>query len=132
MGRLTKKFDDGYGSTDCYHSCFDCYGNECDSVTLMVNKLAHYEDLEEQGRLVELPCAVGKTAYFAEDNGRIVPRKIIRPELLSQGEDFYRNGKLYKGNYYSCSIDYANDHIGQTEEEAREKMAWLKLEGVKE
>ncbi|MDO4486056.1 MAG: hypothetical protein Q4C46_05600 [Bacillota bacterium] len=27
------------------------------------NKLAHYEDLEEQGRLIELPCAVGDTVY---------------------------------------------------------------------
>lgn len=28
------------------------------------DKLAHYEDLEEQGRLIELPCAVGDTVYL--------------------------------------------------------------------
>lgn len=27
-------------------------------------KLQHYEDLEEQGRLIELPCAVGDTVYL--------------------------------------------------------------------
>ena len=27
------------------------------------NKLAHYEDLEESGRLVVLPCKVGETVY---------------------------------------------------------------------
>lgn len=29
-----------------------------------IEKLAHYEDLEEQGRLIELPCKVGDTVYF--------------------------------------------------------------------
>lgn len=28
-----------------------------------INKLAHYEDLEDQGRLLELPCKVGDTVY---------------------------------------------------------------------
>ena len=27
------------------------------------NKLGEYEDLEEQGKLLELPCAVGDTVY---------------------------------------------------------------------
>ena len=27
-------------------------------------KLQHYEDLEEQGRLIELPCKVGDTVYY--------------------------------------------------------------------
>ena len=31
-------------------SCFDC------PIGKVVEKLAHYEDLEEQGRLIELPC----------------------------------------------------------------------------
>lgn len=29
----------------------------------VLNKLAEYEDLEEQGKLLELPCAVGDTVY---------------------------------------------------------------------
>lgn len=28
-----------------------------------INKLAHYEDLEDQGRLIELPCKWGETVY---------------------------------------------------------------------
>lgn len=28
-----------------------------------LNKLSHYEDLEEQGRLIELPCKVGDTVW---------------------------------------------------------------------
>ena len=34
-----------------------------DSVFKCIKKLAHYEDLEEQGRLIELPCKVGDTVY---------------------------------------------------------------------
>lgn len=35
-----------------------------------MKKLAHYEDLEEQGRLIELPCAVGDTVwtYWIDDD----------------------------------------------------------------
>ena len=29
----------------------------------IINKLAHYEDLEEAGRLIELPCKIGDTVY---------------------------------------------------------------------
>ena len=29
----------------------------------VVAKLAHYEDLEEAGRLIELPCKIGDTVY---------------------------------------------------------------------
>lgn len=31
-----------------------------------VEKLAEYEDLEEQGKLLKLPCAVGDTVYAIE------------------------------------------------------------------
>lgn len=29
----------------------------------LLDKLAHYEDLEEAGRLIELPCKIGDTVY---------------------------------------------------------------------
>ena len=30
------------------------------------HKLKHYEDLEEEGKLIELPCAVGTTYYYLD------------------------------------------------------------------
>ena len=36
------------------------------------DKLARYEDLEEAGRLIELPCKVGDTVYFLTTDGRIL------------------------------------------------------------
>ena len=32
----------------------------------MIDRLAEYEDLEESGRLVKLPCSVGDTVYIIE------------------------------------------------------------------
>ena len=37
----------------------------------VLNRLAEYEDLEEQGRLISLPCKVGDTVYHVVQ-GRIV------------------------------------------------------------
>ena len=41
-------------------------------------KLQHYEDLEEQGRLIELPCKVGDTVYYITGihNTLIKPAKV--------------------------------------------------------
>lgn len=39
-------------------------GNEWRRHDPVWEKLAHYEDLEEQGRLIELPCKVGTVLYF--------------------------------------------------------------------
>ena len=36
-------------------------------------KLKEYEDLEEQGLLLKLPCKVGDTVYLIKSDGRVVP-----------------------------------------------------------
>lgn len=63
MERFTEKFKDGRniirkGVTDVFHNGF---GRFFDGDA--VDKLAEYEDLEEQGKLLKLPCAVGDTVY---------------------------------------------------------------------
>ena len=40
-----------------------------------MEKLADYEDLEEQGRLIKLPCKVGDTVYLIKNSEKIVERK---------------------------------------------------------
>lgn len=57
MSRLTKKFDSGFGHNECRDSCMTCCnGASCELAQAIIGKLSHYEDLEEQGRLIELPC----------------------------------------------------------------------------
>ena len=62
--RLTVRSERGTAilkETDMKDRCEYCYE--------ATQKLAHYEDLEEQGRLVELPCKIGDTVYVVEDWG---------------------------------------------------------------
>lgn len=64
--RLTKKMAD---NGRCYLSGFAEVSNYYPKgygriqVGYEVEKLAEYEDLEEQGKLLKLPCAVGDTVY---------------------------------------------------------------------
>ena len=62
MSRLTKRVNGEvwwYTDTDHYPSC-DM--NEFDTLIAM-NKLANYEDLEDEGRLLKLPCPVGTSVW---------------------------------------------------------------------
>ena len=68
MERLTKTYSDGtYGTSDN----LPCGENSQDYKNLLIEKLGKYEDLEEQGRLISLPCKVGDTVYHVVQ-GRIV------------------------------------------------------------
>lgn len=53
--------------------CIGCIDENCDCgiVEDMVKKLADYENLEEQGKLIKLPCKVGDTVYHVAQ-GKIV------------------------------------------------------------
>ena len=65
MERLTNR---EYGENSCavYTSyCDACHNSDChcELVEDMIERLADYEDLEEQGRLIKLPCKVRDTIY---------------------------------------------------------------------
>jgi hypothetical protein len=62
-----------------------------------VDKLRRYEDLEEQGRLIKLPCKIGDVVY------RIVRRQ--------RGDCFVRPTILGKHNLYRAVV---NDEFGKT------------------
>lgn len=54
------------GNDTCDETCRNRTGNEgCQGcpIQIAIDKLAEYEDLEEQGRLLKLPVAVGDTVY---------------------------------------------------------------------
>lgn len=62
MERLTVKYGDGlYESVNPV----DIYDNNYSEINYseLLTRLGHYEDLEEQGKMLKLPCAVGDTVY---------------------------------------------------------------------
>lgn len=70
MERLTDKTELGVSidkNEDC-PTCSICWNcdippRKCKYISDALKKLANYEDLEEQGRLIKLPCKVGDTVW---------------------------------------------------------------------
>ena len=98
MERLTEKI----GNTNCVKGCgSNCkYGfqycskedwENCQTIDDVVDKLADYEDLEEQGRLVILPCKVGDTVYLVQERIVEVPNVDLFFLLLSVVENRFNN-----------------------------------------
>ena len=92
-----------------------------------IDKLAHYEDLEEQGRLIELPCKIGEKVY--DVNKTCEERNLYC-------EDRYCN-KCKTGSFIyrvteSCfklsQINDVNKTVFLTKEEAEAKLKELRGE----
>lgn len=68
-------------------------------------KLQHYEDLEEQGRLIELPCKIGDTVYSFSFN-------IVYPFTVN-GFEINKYEVEFKGSYCGeeKSLEYWSIHF---------------------
>lgn len=71
MERLTKTYSDGtHGANDN----LPCGENSYTYKGLLLEALGKYEDADEQGLLLRLPCKVGDTVYLIKSDGKVVPR----------------------------------------------------------
>jgi len=70
MERLTRRNegDSAYYFPNCFKECDGVgYSSKCDKCGFqdeVCEKLGEYEDLDEQGLLLKLPCKVGDTIYM--------------------------------------------------------------------
>ena len=97
MERLTKEF------TSCeYCEDMDCtgYKNSC-MHRKVYEKLAHYEDLAEQGRLIELPCVPNETVWCADEYN-------TRPVLYGSKSSILHDIECFKGIGYTKEAAEAN------------------------
>ena len=112
MERLTKTYSDGtHGAADN----LPCGENSYEYKGLLLEALGKYEDAEEQGFFLRLPCGIGADVY-------IIPSKVnYELNILNQHPE---NNKVYhqkvalitfteKGWYMECDKDreYATDRI---------------------
>ena len=80
MNRLTKRYASHIAVVcdNCKEKGSHCNESACRDV--MLNRLAEYEDAEEQGLLVRLPCKVGDTVYRVirgkKGRGHIAPATV--------------------------------------------------------
>lgn len=103
MERLTVKWKD-----KCYDTLdpIDIADNEYSKINYekLLVKLGEYEDAEEQGLLLKLPCKVGDSIYFILDNDIIEyeVRKftIWRNELYAIQATREIDGKHYWNSFY--------------------------------
>ena len=114
MERLTEKI----GNTNCVKGCgSNCkYGfqhcrtedwENCKTIDDVIDKLAEYEDLEEQGRLVKLPCKIGTEVYDITwwDN--------VQEKVVIKGKSYYRT--VYKHKVTKLPFTYSDiDDFGKT------------------
>ena len=125
MERLTNR---EYGENSCavYTSyCDACHNSDChcELVEDMVKKLADYEDLEEQGRLVKLPCKIGTEVYdinWWDD---------VREKVVVKGKTYYRTvhkHKVTKFPFTYSDIDNFGKTVFLTKSEAEEKLKELR------
>ena len=112
--RLTMTYKDEVTTYDP----IDVYNNSYSQINFqnILRKLAHYEDLEEQGRLIELPCAVGDTVYDIASIAGIKIRKQIVDgiEYTEDGFFIYANEDEWLGRL--------GDLVFLTKEEAEAKL----------
>ena len=99
------------------------------STERIIERLAEYEDAEEQGLLLRLPCKIGSILYQPTSNGineyytiglcfNIPRNKFMYEVTYNVGLDWYKT---------TCDFDYINDVVFLTREEAENKLKEMEI-----
>ena len=124
MERLTDKNIVGkYFYPKCFEKC-DGLGasskcNNCEIMTSICEKLGKYETLEEQGRLVKLPCKIGTEVYD------ITWWDDVQEKVVVKGKAYYRTvhkHKITKLPFTYSDIDDFGKTVFLTKSEAEQKL----------
>lgn len=120
MERLTEKFKDGRnilrkGISDVFHVGFGrFFEGEA------VDRLADYEDLEEQGKLMKLPCKAGQRVYLLRKD----IKRIIDGEITSITISEFASGMrifiIDDNRYTDASFDKIGEIVFFTQEAAED------------
>ena len=97
-----------------YDSHGDIYVKHHDYISA-AEKLARYEDLEEQGRLIELPCKIGDTVWDIKWRDDTIETRVI------DGKTYFRRvmkHKVTKSKFKLFDYDSFGKTIFLTREEA--------------
>ena len=120
MERLTKRKYNGIISTReetsgiiCSSYCDTCLqgAGNCERIKEMIEKLTEYEDLEEQGLLLRLPCKVGDVLY--QPTRDFVSEFEIKFIEVSVCNNLFFHTKLTKGINMTGEI-FSEDKIDKT------------------
>ena len=117
------------GNDTCAETCRNRTGEKaCKGcpIQIAIDRLAEYEDLEEQGKLLKLPCKVGQKVYLLrKDIKSVIDGGIISIRI---GE-FAREMKIFiidDDRYTDVSFDKIGDIVFLTREAAEAALKELK------
>lgn len=87
---------------------------DCEEIDAVYRKLKDYEDLEERGGLIKLPCKVGDVVYFAHHD-RVISSEVLSAKYHAEAENhgvFIRERLTIDVEGVSAEIDFGD--IGKT------------------
>lgn len=127
MSRLTERINgEIYKKGNCESPCSKCDKEfYCDELEDMMNKLAHYEDLEEQGLLLELPCKVGDTVWAIFPTWTPMECEVVAIEILTSTVNIETKVVDSDADRIFWPADFGNT-VFLTKEETELKLAELK------
>lgn len=120
MGKLTTSTYELYPCLDC-NKKDECYGEEwCIHIRRAIFRLANYEKLEDQGRLIKLPCKAGDTVYIIYKN-QILECTVygIHIDFKYSFFEFLHKGEFLKSKNLFLLSDFGKT-VFLTEQEALE------------
>ena len=113
MDRLTTTGNKG-GAALTFDLDITCNKSEIMKILKLAEKLKEYEDLEEQGKLLKLPVAVGDTVYEVQElRKRIQPYIVIAVHVSNCGNLYGWELKDGKGVYSNVN-GFSEYAIGKT------------------
>lgn len=135
MERLTVKWADKVYDT---FAPVDVVDNEYSKANYnkILTKLGDYEDLEEQGRLIKLPCKVGDTVYciftrytrctFGNEEFDEYSCQGCEYECDSKKENYVQDMKAYSLDWIVTNLKNIGKTVFLTESEAEAKLKELR------
>lgn len=99
---------------------------DCEEVDAVYRRLKEYEDLEEQGRLFKLPCKVGDTIWYVDEDDDEYPIE-LEIESISKDDNYtyyYANDDNY-GKFGFIDSDFC-ETVFFTKLEAEAKLKELR------
>lgn len=118
--------------------CIGCItsGCNCGIVEDMVKKLADYENLEEQGRLIKLPCKVGDAVYcifnrytkctFSNEEFDEYSCQGCEYDCDSEKENYVQDMRAYSLDWIVTNLNNFGKTVFLTESEAETKLKELR------
>lgn len=99
---------------------------DCKQLAEWLMQLKEYQSLEEQGRLVKLPCKVGDTVYKVNKASKKVSQhKVIKFEIDKTDVTAYTMQIIFE-NYDFCFSHHFGETIFLTKSEAEAKLKELR------